>query len=50
MTKEELEKAYFWELKAFTEGAMDVMDLIALAYRGGYNDGLADAKDKDYDS
>ena len=52
MTREELEKEYFWEIKAFYENGCqekDLVDLLEMLYRGGYYDGLAEAKDKEYE-
>ena len=49
MTKEELEKEYFWEIKNFHEGTLSLLDIMDMLYHGGYYDGLAEAKDKEYE-
>ena len=52
MTKMELNDAYYWEIKLFYENGCqpkDLDDLLEMVHRGGYYDGLSEAKDKDYD-
>ena len=52
MTREELEKEYWWEIKRFYENDYQEKDLAYLlesVYHGGYYDGLAEAKDKEYE-
>lgn len=48
MTKEQIKEIYWWEVKSFYEGGMNMDDLFSLlveAYQDGYDDGLADQKD-----
>ena len=52
MTEIEVEKEYWWEINAFYENggtADDLINLLTQVYRGGFYDGLSEAKDKDYD-
>jgi len=51
LSKMEIKDAYWWEIKLLYEGGATVDDLTELlyqVYRGGYNDGLVEAKDRDY--
>ena len=52
MTEAEIESEYFWEINTFYENGAtmdDLVNILVQVYRGGYYDGLAEAKDKEYE-